>query len=396
MRKAGIKELPKDNDLVNVSRDAIDKGPENPEIDTALKTKGQQDKEIGTHAPHFSVTNPKVINKGPAKPRKSVSFAQNTKEGHSASLNSQSSKTTKRGTQQTKANQPKSKDTIIWDQALGGPRSNITVYDADEDLPFEPIIPENESLEDAALRREMIQYNMGEVGAIVAELDLDENAGSDEGSDDYDDDDYDSSSVEEGEDEHGRSTRRVLKDDYLKEMRQLEQKLKNIGPTAAHESVDSADGSVEDQTRIKADIVNADTRGAKPPVTKAVRFAGELDIQEKPVKGPSDIPSPDSIRTNTSDMPRKPIHAATIIERPYAGTTSPSKAAEPEEFDPALIRQEVSTEYYRMRNQIIQQQGGFATRDDMNENGEVPLTEAEGGPKKMSRFKAARLGKLSS
>ena len=76
---------------------------------------------------------------------------------------------------------------------------------------FNPIIPVDESPEDAALRRQMLQYNMGEVGAVVAELDLDEGgiSYSDDDENDYADD---NSSVEEDEDQFGRTKRRVLSD----------------------------------------------------------------------------------------------------------------------------------------------------------------------------------------
>jgi unconventional prefoldin RPB5 interactor 1 len=43
-----------------------------------------------------------------------------------------------------------------------------------------------------------------------------------------------------------------------------------------------------------------------------------------------------------------------------------------------------------MRNRMIQRQGGFMKEE---ESEVVPFTEDEGGPKKMSRFKAARLAR---
>ena len=63
---------------------------------------------------------------------------------------------------------------------------------------------------------------------------------------------------------------------------------------------------------------------------------------------------------------------------------------EPDDFDPAILQQEIRTEYYRTRNRMIQKQGGFMKNDE-EENGIIPFSEEEGGPKKMSRFKAARL-----
>lgn len=95
---------------------------------------------------------------------------------------------------------------------------------------FIPHIPANESPEDAALRREMLQYSLNEVGTVVAEMNIDYNSDSD------DDESIRSSSDSDGnEDRFGRSQNRVLNDEYVKEMRALEKKLnatslENIGP----------------------------------------------------------------------------------------------------------------------------------------------------------------------
>jgi unconventional prefoldin RPB5 interactor 1 len=79
--------------------------------------------------------------------------------------------------------------------------------------------------------------------------------------------------------------------------------------------------------------------------------------------------------------------APTIVERDVPLDTS---VPEPDELDPQLLHQEVATEYHRMRNRMIQRQGGFMKED---ESEVVPFSEEEGGPKKMSRFKAARLAR---
>lgn len=79
--------------------------------------------------------------------------------------------------------------------------------------------------------------------------------------------------------------------------------------------------------------------------------------------------------------------ATTIIER----TPDPNaEVTEPDALDSQLLHQEVATEYHRIRNRMIQKQGGFAKEE---ESEIVPLTEEEGGPKKVSRFKAARLAR---
>jgi len=61
----------------------------------------------------------------------------------------------------------------------------------------------------------------------------------------------------------------------------------------------------------------------------------------------------------------------------------------PDEFDPALMRQEIAIEYQRLRTKFIQQQsglpgGGFLAELD-------PEGEYDEENKRVSRFKAARL-----
>ncbi|KAI5927328.1 Prefoldin subunit-domain-containing protein [Camillea tinctor] len=172
---------------------------------------------------------------------------------------------------------------------------------------------------------------------------------------------------------------------------------------------------------------------------KSVRFAQALDIAEAPAavseaqqpKQPEINPISDVMErtTTTTTNPSKPatsaptkkpsrfrasrtpdpvVKAPTITpERPidqtrYApsgpeGTTlatsilerEPSmEAREPDELDANLLQQQVAVEYHKMRNRFIHRQGGFMKED---ENPIQPLDEEEGGPKRVSRFKAARL-----
>ena len=316
-----------------------------------------------------------------------------------------------------------------------------------------PVIPECESPEDAALRRQMLRYNMNEVGAVVAELNLDED-------DDTDDDDYDNQDEEvdsskdsyarleesddddddddDQEDEHGRSSSRFITEDYLTEMQALEQKLQaramiNAGPNGA---VDADMGATTPRQPFhRTSLANGNGSPPKarlngdgsPSKAKGVRFAEELDIQsppkpgEKPVIERTALPPPDADAgpqqqkkvsrfkaaqqvakqadpkapehpdiSNPSGIKKPPINASTIIERPYNPSARPP---EPDDLDPALLQQQVSNEYHRLRNRMIQREGGFTKPD---ERAEVPvdeLPEAEGGTsRKMSRFKAARLG----
>jgi unconventional prefoldin RPB5 interactor 1 len=65
-------------------------------------------------------------------------------------------------------------------------------------------------------------------------------------------------------------------------------------------------------------------------------------------------------------------------------------------MDDAVLYQAAAVEYNRLRSQLIGKQGGFAQQDGAidSESGLVPLDEELGGPKRMSKFKAARLTKL--
>ena len=390
LRKVGITELlAEDVGLVEQ--------PPNPAGESA-GTSGSEEMqdEPGPDANHnkepaessFPASHVKNNTGKPVKSRKRVSFADDTKSEDASVSQIDETKSKKSYPQHTKlrtaAANPADREGVP-----DGGKPRVSSFDGEGERPFDPIIPNSESPEDAALRREMIQYNMGEVGAIVAELDLDEND-STNCSDESNEDDYENSSVEEEEDQFGRTKKRVLSDDYVAEMQKLQQRLKNIGPMAAESASPAVDSNIIDNNHI------TEAKGASQPQTspakKGVRFAKDLDVQEAPTKPTSNTTQVISSNVEARDPHPKHIHTSTVIERPFDPSLT-SRPTEPDEFDPNLLRQEVATEYQRMRNRIAQRQGGFSAREEDDETGEVPLTEAEGGPKKMSRFKAARLGR---
>ncbi|KAK7223673.1 hypothetical protein V2G26_011676 [Clonostachys chloroleuca] len=96
-------------------------------------------------------------------------------------------------------------------------------------LKEKPVIPANESPEDAALREEMLRYSMGEIGAVVAELEIEENQTSDYEEEDYEfeysDADLDEDEDYDHEDKYGRFTGSIVTDDYRQRMLELEKKL---------------------------------------------------------------------------------------------------------------------------------------------------------------------------
>ncbi|KAL8809047.1 MAG: hypothetical protein Q9200_003775 [Gallowayella weberi] len=186
---------------------------------------------------------------------------------------------------------------------------------------YSPTIPTDESPEDAALRREMIRYNMNEVGAVVAEMHLDDDEQSDRSGsvDSYDESQHRTSS-DEDEDSWGMSTNRRLSSDYIEEMQALEQKLnaksmQNIGSGADIATILQAEKDLE---------VGPDGNPVKKPVAsidqsrKAVRFANALEVQERP-------PFPKSVYQS---QPREkkatpPVHAD-IVERAIPTSHSPT------------------------------------------------------------------------
>ena len=100
----------------------------------------------------------------------------------------------------------------------------------------------------------------------------------------------------------------------------------------------------------------------------------------------SSTPNLSIAEAEVSSIPEGKPLSDTIVER----ETPNSPPLEPDELDPALLQKEVATEYYRMRNRMIQKHGGFL-KDPDEENRIIPHTEEDGGPKRMSRFKAARI-----
>ncbi|TGZ84924.1 hypothetical protein EX30DRAFT_376570 [Ascodesmis nigricans] len=81
----------------------------------------------------------------------------------------------------------------------------------------------------------------------------------------------------------------------------------------------------------------------------------------------------------------QPLLSSSVIER------GPSTVARPpDDMDPDFHRKEVAESFHKLRNKMIQQQGGFSRTEDREEDSIIELEE-DGEVKKVSRFKAARL-----
>lgn len=336
----------------------------------------------------------------------------------------------------------------------GGERV-IELDDDDDMVGVTPIIPDDESPEDARLRREMLQYSLNEVGSVVAELDLDETYSDDDDDYDFGEDaeDYDASDISEEEDEYGRSIRKGVSKSYRQQMLDLEEKLsarmiENLGPSPDEDTPEIDPDDLRTLVIRKEEGGLPETPGAKSTTKKGVRFADALDISEAPIGSESTLPAisktpsapmsdiversaPQAGETTPIETGRPakasrfkqhrnaagplkssrsithiephvqrepedavvektnegPVLSNKIVERPSISSSAP--APDDDEFDPELQQRQLASEYYRIRNTMIQQQGGFrATEDELDQ----PLMEERDGKmKKVSRFKAARL-----
>ncbi|OXV11507.1 hypothetical protein Egran_00732 [Elaphomyces granulatus] len=173
-----------------------------------------------------------------------------------------------------------------------------------------PITDLDEPPEDAKLRREMLQYGLNEVGAIVAELEVDENASEFSIEDDHDSYEYDSEDGEE--DEHGRTTRKVLTEEYHQRMFQLGQKLNAYGMENMERDTsflpEEIRRELEEPRVSKAESAMEEI--ANPPAgkkRKKVSFAPDLDVAPAP-----------SVAEKKRMIPAKPERPAvleSIVER---------------------------------------------------------------------------------
>lgn len=206
-------------------------------------------------------------------------------------------------------------------------------------------IPDDEDPDEAALRQQMLNYSMGEMGALVAELNLEE----DDDDDDLDDDewleadeiDLDDDDDEE-EDKYGRFTGRMITDKYQRRMLELETKLgvksrftQKLEEEAQEEDSDDDDGEGIGRIRIQAKptpspasssaaptkSIVKDKNSAKNEPKKGVRFANELDIAE------GAEPSSTSADTKADSTDIVEPMSEFIVERKPASTpaAAPSK-----------------------------------------------------------------------
>ncbi|KAM3516334.1 hypothetical protein MY11210_000093 [Beauveria gryllotalpidicola] len=173
-------------------------------------------------------------------------------------------------------------------------------------------IPDDEDSDDADLRQQMLRYSMGEMGAVVAELSLEDD---DDDSDDLGDDEWlqgdemdDDEDDDDEEDKYGRFTGRMITDKYQRRMLELETKLgvksrftQKLEQKAEEKDSDDDDGEGIGRIRIQSKSTPSPASPSAAPTRsivkerpstknepkKGVRFADELDIANEAEPSPA-------------------------------------------------------------------------------------------------------------
>ncbi|KAK6433734.1 hypothetical protein LTR95_010086 [Oleoguttula sp. CCFEE 5521] len=261
--------------------------------------------------------------------------------------------------------------------------------------------------------------------------------------------------TEDEEDEFGRSNT-AISDEYRDEMKALQERLiGNMGSAPADEEIKDMDHELDpadvrklvirDRRSSMAEPASLSDPDKKSNSKKRVSFAEELDVAteyvkaQKHVEGESALTLSETVSlrpTSTSqatpgadssaktsrfkqrlasssgptttqstqdngdnddtmtDAHRGPPSipmAEQLIER--APSSKPITAPDLEEYDAISARRELAADYYRRRNDIIREQGGFKVNAEEEEDLGELMEERDGKLKKMSRFKAARIGR---
>ncbi|KAJ9657233.1 hypothetical protein H2198_004459 [Neophaeococcomyces mojaviensis] len=111
------------------------------------------------------------------------------------------------------------------------------------------------------------------------------------------------------------------------------------------------------------------------------------------------MPPPMELPRGKQDAPEGPAGktiAETLIERPGPKNASDVPAPDGDDFDEELQKRQIALEHHRLRNRMIHEQGGYVGGGELENWGEeyaAPTVEDEktGQPRKISRFKAARM-----
>ncbi|KAI1454710.1 Prefoldin subunit-domain-containing protein [Annulohypoxylon moriforme] len=447
LRKAGITEFDpptNHNTLPDVSQEAQKVEPQ-PSTDCESPS-AHQSKQSRDAVPSITVTQPtqhpkesSVKEQPKEQPKektvsrkKSVAFTEDTKPGE----------------EQEPSDTAKRLEEIL--QKAKDQQSIISnpVFPADE-------APEDAALREDMIRynKQTMEYEMA---PIVAELQLEEGSSADD-TDEYSDYDDDDDEDELGRtkvhiDEDWKQYMQELKEKLTGYEFKKDNAADDDGDMVEGIGRISIKRGSQDIPNGKSEpTADPDTEDSAPTkeTKKSVKFAASLDIAEAPVPAPTsqqtlpreqNHPEVDPIsdvvmeRSGGAHQPRVPsskktsrfrkarntepsimkapvaldgtpiapdrpdIHTKPIPSGPRGETMAKSvlehepssEVKEPDEFDANLLHNQATEEYYKMRNRLVHHNGGFMKED---ESPIQPLDEEEGGPKRVSRFKAARLAK---
>lgn len=125
---------------------------------------------------------------------------------------------------------------------------------------------------------------------------------------------------------------------------------------------------------------------AKPTSTRTSRF--RADRITTTTETPAFPPSFQSQPKPQPDLgPSGKTIADKLVERPAISTNEPP---DPDDFDEELQKRQIALEHHRIRNRMIHEQGGYVEEREEIVPPEI-VDERTGEPRKVSRFKAARL-----
>jgi len=183
-------------------------------------------------------------------------------------------------------------DVVTLNQRLTGG----FVSDTEKKLREEDFVLSVDEPPDAAdLRRQMIDYNLHDIGAVVAEIDIEE-----QGYDGYDDENYDEDDDyeedEEDEDEYGRSTSRVITADIEREMQALQARIRERQEEEARKQTPQVQVELPNAAQVKISPDKEESLSA--PKKKGVTFSDKLDV--------SIIPPVTKIDTQPLTLPPPP------------------------------------------------------------------------------------------
>ena len=256
------------------------------------------------------------------------------------------------------------------------------------------VLPDDEGPEDAFLRRQMLQYSMNEVGAIVAEMDL-EDVGSDG---EYSNEDNDISSFEENEDGFGRSTGPLINEQYRREMEALQRRLYTEDKDHVIHKPQTAQAQAIAKPMEPNNSISHEERAADSKAkvsSKSVRFAEDLEVpsssDRESQREPSTVNAEAKSLPLAEDVVERNVPLENVAQRTDSSSihSSNRKLSLASEDTNSAIGPELTTKYHELRNRMVQRSGGFSQVDNGGADDEAAVPG-----QKMSKFKAARLARL--